>query len=330
MPIKIVHKGSSNKNQTGAESSFLPAKPIGEAATTITVSPPFIDKISIVVKPANDADAENIHKALWTAFLDKADFQLASAQATNGYHAARLINIKSTPARPLIQYRRSEPGKAERIRLEFNPRKLGGEGLTELAAWMDSILPDGWEYVVTNGHVTRIDIAVDVVGVRVENFLCLPKQGITSTVWGVNGQVQTITLGKKGDQTSIYNVKAKRLNKKQGWSGKTKIRVERRLKNPTFYGFSKLSELANPFSGLVMTFALPPPAADMKFWEWRIFGDSVQVRGLAAALALLPKERRAKYRAHLKLYAQSWWNPEALWEGWSKIVGASRLTEFKP
>ena len=61
-----------------------------------------------------------------------------------------------------------------------------------------------------------------------------------------------------------------------------------------------------------------------------MFGDSVQVRGLTAALALLPKERRLKYRAYLKSHPQPWWQPADLWEHWQEIVEESRLTAFKP
>ncbi|PIU06538.1 MAG: hypothetical protein COT28_21735 [Methylobacterium sp. CG08_land_8_20_14_0_20_71_15] len=301
----------------------------GKVAAPITVSDPFIDKISIVVKPASEAEAVDIHNALWVAFYDKGTFNKAGPEASKGYQDARFVHLDSTAARPLIQYR-GHNGKAELIRLEFNPRKLGEDGFVEFGAYMDSVVPDGWEYVVTNGHVTRIDVAVDVTGVRIGDLLCLPKQGLTSTTWGVDGHAQTIHLGKKGNQTSIYNVKAKRLTKKQKWTGPTKIRIERRLRNPEFHGLADLAKLANPFAGLVMTKPLPPPAPGMKTWEWAMFGDSVQVRGLTAALALLPKERRLKYRAYLKSHPQPWWQPADLWEHWQEIVEESRLTAFKP
>ena len=293
------------------------------------MSKPFIDKITIVVKPATEKDAADMHSALWVAFQDKSAYLKTDPKTASGYQGARFVHIESSSARPLIQYK-SYSQKLHSIRLEFNPRKLGGTGLMELAAAVKPIMPDGWEYVVTNGHVTRLDVAVDIVGVRVEDFLCLTKQGITSAVWGVDGQAQSLSLGKKGDKTLVYSIKAKRLAKDPEWNGSSKIRVERRLRNPAFHDLAKLGELQNPFTGLVLTTPLPPPASGMKPWEWQMFGDSVQIRGVTAALGLLPKERKAKYRAHLKAHSQPWWVPTALWETWPKIVEASRLTAFNP
>lgn len=329
MPVKIVHKGSSNKKQTEAESGHPHPTSDGKPKLPGAVSKPFIDKITIVVKPANESDAADIHNALGVALQDKSAFLKTDPKTASGYQGARFVHIDSSSARPLIQYK-SYDKKLHSIRLEFNPRKLSVIGLMELAAAVKSIMPNGWEYVVTNGHVTRLDVAVDIAGVRVEDFLCLTKQGITSMVWGVDGHAQNLSLGKNGDKTLVYSIKAKRLAKDQGWTGASKIRVERRLRNPAFHDLTKLVEFQNPFTGLVLTKPLPPPASDMKPWEWQMFGDSVRVRGITAALALLPKERKAKYRAHLKAYPQPWWVPAALWESWPSIVDASRLTALDP
>ncbi len=51
-----------------------------------------------------------------------------------------------------------------------------------------------------------------------------------------------------------------------------------------------------------------------------MFEDSVKVRGLTAALAVLPEERRTKYRAYLKEHTKPWWKPDAIWGNWSQAL----------
>jgi hypothetical protein len=50
-----------------------------------------------------------------------------------------------------------------------------------------------------------------------------------------------------------------------------------------------------------------------------MFLDSVLVRGVEGALALLSPSTKAKYKAHLKSHACLWWQPGLLWEQWPKI-----------
>ena len=60
-----------------------------------------------------------------------------------------------------------------------------------------------------------------------------------------------------------------------------------------------------------------------------MFCDSVQVRGLTDALALLPVERRTKYRKHLKAHPQPWWNPEKIWQSWPAMLDELKIASTK-
>ena len=104
-----------------------------------------------------------------------------------------------------------------------------------------------------------------------------------------------------GKQTLVYDVKDKRLTKKQKWFGPTVVRVERKLSNLNVK-LSSLAKLKNPFSAVSLINGLPPPPPSAKQKDekkdmrlWSVFGDSVQVRGLECAIMLVPEDRRAKY-----------------------------------
>jgi hypothetical protein len=59
--------------------------------------------------------------------------------------------------------------------------------------------------------------------------------------------------------------------------------------------------------------------------------DSVKVRGLNAALAMLPdtEERRTKYRKHLNAHTQPWWKPDAIWAQWPAMLDELKIASAK-
>lgn len=315
--MAVIFKTISNKTKTPGKNIIQEAvsSPQGD------VLMPFIDKLSIVVTPPHDDDAQAIHSNIWTQFEDTNVFQSAEAKALKGWNAAKLIALKSCTARPLLQYRHAGK-KAQKLRLEFNPRKIGSKGISELQSVMTSVCNDGWDYVLAYGRVSRIDIAVDIADIRVDEFLFLPKQAATEMQWGVGGHVETFRHGlPKGNQTVVYSVKKKRQKQGKPWLSKSVVRVERRLRNPAVNKLSDLGKLPNPFAGMTLAHNMPgPPAGKNEDKRWSQFEDSVNVRGVRAALALLDEDRRTRYRLHLKQHTLPWWNPEAIWAKWPAVV----------
>lgn len=58
----------------------------------------------------------------------------------------------------------------------------------------------------------------------------------------------------------------------------------------------------------------------------------MSVRGLDLALKLLPKHKRTAYRKQFIKAAPDWWNPDAIWANWSKMLDELKIaspTEWK-
>ena len=253
-------------------------------------------------------------------------FNDTGSKAKGGYSVAKWLNLKHTPARVLFQFK-YENKKATRCRFEFNPRKLGESGIDELRAIVVTLM-DGWEYVIKHGRITRIDIAVDIPNARPENYAILPQQGLTSQKWAVNGKLETFVLGtKKGNQTLLYNKKAHRLSQGKKWLGKAAVRIERRLLNPSPNKLYLLHKLANPFLVAQLVRMPDAPTWEAKPYIWSLFKDSVVVRGLPAALALLPLEKRTVYRKHLKLCEHELWSPHQIWSQWPACLAEYKLDQ---
>jgi hypothetical protein len=85
--------------------------------------------------------------------------------------------------------------------------------------------------------------------------------------------------------------------------------------------------LSNPFKAAKLLKMPGPPVSEKKPYMWSLFTDSVSVRGLPAALALLPSEKRTAYRKHLKLFEHELWTPDEIWAKWPACLAEYKLDQ---
>jgi hypothetical protein len=210
-----------------------------------------------------------------------------------------------------------------KFRVEFSPIYLGNNGMNELHAALMMLLDGGWNAFAEHGRVTKIEITVDLPDVTVDQFGVVPKQAMYRQAWGKDGHLETIVLGKAaGNQTKIYNRGKKRTDKGQKWPGPVTTRVERMLR-PQGLPLTGLAAMKNPFAGIAVpanSIGPPPDEPETKGYLWTLFQDSIQVRGMEAALALLPEAKKATYRAWLKQHQVPWWDADAIWASWPEYI----------
>lgn len=229
-------------------------------------------------------------------------------------------SVDDPKKRPTLFLRHVKEGKRiSKLRLDFVPVDLGEAGMLELHVAINMIVPDGWEYVVKHGRVTRLDVAVDLYGLTMDSFHFVPKKTAHTTRLFPSGHLETIYFGKpKSSQTVIYDRSKKRAGLSQTVA--QSVRVERRMKPNGQMKLSSLPSITNPFTGMRMSIALPAPPKSAKENEWALFSDSVEKRGLPAALALLPKDRAKAYKAHVLTQELPEWTPEVIWQGWLPML----------
>ena len=112
---------------------------------------------------------------IWNTIKEKDVFIDVKGGKWGMFRLAKKLALPSVPdfkKCPLFQYayegkiitpgstETEKAGKAIKMRLEFVPVDLGSKGMLELQSILVTIMPNGWNYVVEHGHVTRLDIAV--------------------------------------------------------------------------------------------------------------------------------------------------------------------------
>ncbi len=174
---------------------------------TIWLSVPQLDRLSLTI---------SINKSLYglgvpqdTPVLDyaaKLGTYLASGDDLPKYEKAKLypggwksVSFRLGPAKSFVIFQIEKPKKSPLLRLEFNPRTLGISGFNELAHLLGDVI--NRQALVTHGKVTKLDLAIDVVGMHVSEVILHAKnQGKRVLYVGSDGRLETVYIQRKRKQ----------------------------------------------------------------------------------------------------------------------------------
>ncbi len=312
------HGGCSNKAKTKVNSTL---EWQANAPADDNTHMPFIDRLSVVVNVQDGELQKDLYEAHFLAVEDQSAFKVT--KHTKGFKKGFRLALESVPNSvhwPHYQYATNEFG-VSKIRIDFVPKDIGLEGMYDLHACLTPLVPNGWQYFISNGTITRLDVATDVGGLAMDDFMIVPPQILTVTRRSNTGILQTVELGKpKGNQTCIYDRYQKRIAKGQGNKFGPGVRIERRLRTPNIL-LSELASLKNPFAKLEMVSPnITRPPLEKSEGKWLMFRYTVTAIGLESAIAFISPKRRTMYRKHFKSLNADWWDPSKIWSKWPEAL----------
>ncbi len=226
------------------------------------------------------------------------------------------------------------------LRLEFNPSKTNPAFVQN---HLNLLIPDGYHRLMTEGRVTRIDEAVDVFFVKLEQLLLkYPAIQIAEPIIEgdkpvmeptlKSGRIIGLRLGAKAgekrfliyDKTKqLGDVETKTLTKKGTSAPEPKpcheiMRIEYQYrpkkKNLTL---TEAKAIPDPFKKLDIYAALDDKDVfDSKTYRgiWRMFQLNCFSFGLQSAWANLPKDYEKLFKPVLEKHRAIWWKPDTLTE----------------
>ena len=350
MPVYLVIEGVSSNKQEGEEKkkgkielseiSYCPIE------GRVAVLKPFIDKITITHKIADkELTAALVESLLQEADKEQGHFKKA-AQFKSGavsYRASVNLIVPPGDAQVLIQAGPKKKGITHALRLEFNPSRLGKPGIAFLKTQIESLVSGplvsddlSFDDIIAKGTVTRVDIAVDVVGIRVDKLdVRFLGDGKSHWYYSNKGQPETGYYGIKQNKKKqnspapwiTYNKRQEIKDKgpeggKQLYGGLSHTRIEFHAiqKKP----FAKLGTLANPFD--TISLAYPQAPKGIKPYAWAFFLDACHRRGREEALQTISEvATRNKYAAALEEAHKAFWKPEQIWKHWPAAIQQSGL-----
>lgn len=215
--------------------------------------------------------------------------------------------------------------KLNYLRLEWNPAKLDIKTVKSILE-LNTILPDGFDSLLHEGTISRIDLAVDVKHIKPGNLLFYFPGIQCSQNRLKSGKIQTAYLGTEESEKQfvIYDKKEEIIKKNKKLAYKYPVpvlaltRVELRLRPEKSMGFKQLMELNNPFSKLELTASpKPTPAGKTGSDEYRLLQRLCFWEGVNQGLSLISdKTKKNTYREQLlRESLNTFWEPVKVWQG---------------
>ena len=205
------------------------------------------------------------------------------------------------------------------LRLDFNPEKVGPEGIEYICSFLQSITEENPLDIFRSGTSTRIDLALDISGLSSEDVIVRSKGQRKHGVYSdQRGKLQSTYLGTpRSNRTVAYD--------KSTPSGKV-LRIERRIK-PLCRGH-ELTTLPDPFQKvqLIPVGSLRPHLDGLVPGH---FFDSIRVRGVRHVLSTLPPSQRRQLLAVINDPTRSGLPPTSvIWADWPALLRSSGLPIF--
>lgn len=272
-----------------------------------------IDKLSFT---CNDTDPTHVEKTctrLWDAA--SGTFTGMQVRSSRWHRVQCALPIPNSSSSLLLQAGPRLPGISD-YRFEFNPSTIGPSGIDYVRSFINSMTDVSFDDLLLNGRVTRLDVALDLAGLSLDDVIVRSKGQRKHGVYtGQHNRLETIYLGSaRANRTVVYN---------KVIGDFTFLRVERRLK-PNVNGH-ELASLSNPFDkvDIISTDCLLPHLEGMVPQQ---FFDSVRMRGIRSAVAALPPHQRRAIKATLRDLAESVLPPMSLvWGIWPDVLAGSGL-----
>jgi len=214
----------------------------------------------------------------------------------------------------------SQFNNAAFMRLDFNPAKVNINELKSAVEinWL-TISGYGFEYLLKNGKVTRIDFAVDIYSEQSEEYLYhYPKMQYVERVRSKSGCTEYIgAKAKTGKRVIVYdrlpaikahNDKKYKAKQKTPLPDKHIMRVE--IKLSPYVSFNEVSKLPNPFEPFTIARKLQQKDDDPL---WNVFIALARYEGVNTTLARIPKHKQPEFSNLLKKGTVAWWKPDFTW-----------------
>jgi|CXWL01.1.fsa_nt_gi hypothetical protein len=242
--------------------------------------------------------------------------------------------------------------KVHSLTIHANPRALGQEGIFELLDRLHNATKGAFKVgaFLATARISRLDIAVDVVGLRVADLLVSAKgEGKRAHYYGKGGELETINVhlvhkpGKTGKPTPkmkrtpmndllvmVYDKRSERIAKGHpppfGEAPVTRIEVPKIQFGNKAFGFSSLLTWSNPIAGIrvgLIRCAIGEPTVDwLRYAEARRGGGPTRAASVCALTPLEAEELEQLYIGHKSDVL----DVKSIWKSWPTGISHSGLS----
>ncbi len=221
MVVTLEHKADTGSNQPGKVGVQLTAQAYSykrPSGFTVSVLKPKIDRLSLTFDIPSELARKKIRDHLLSLVLNSnpifTPWKKLKDWGASKYSRSYAINVGGENT-VLVQHAALKANHRF-LRFEFNPHKVGLDGVEVFRTHLPEITGGlvSYESLAFGGKVTRLDIAIDLVNIDLEDLLIsTSKLGVTSGYFNPSGKAETkyLNVNTKGSNLYVYDRKAKLL-----------------------------------------------------------------------------------------------------------------------
>ena len=282
---------------------------------SVNPSQAVIDKFAFVV-PVSEERQEDCFKRSATLRTEK-----GVRAYSRHYKSSTTVRFASDPSAVLLVSLAPNFPNNKFARFEFNPTNLQ---IADLRSIVEFVLDIPLETTLSMATINRIDVAVDLPGVSVNDLFCrAPNFRVSRSYYSSANARETEYIGKRNSPLCIkmYDKVAQMKHWNSTHLQKFEIpnhaltRIEAEVRPRCF--FSELPALANPFSRFQIGYIANFPAKnDLDSF----FIDSVRLHGWTHAFAKASDSNKIRFKQLMNHAACDWWNPETMFYSWPSLL----------
>jgi hypothetical protein len=342
MSVTVIFHGDTASNQHSdvcVQSSAHGYWHMRNSGYKVSVQKPVIDRLAVTYPVDDNEVREGIRTSLNLCAISPDEKSFEYAKAASFKHSNRYqlsVDFVATNGhRALIQ---CDPKKGQSsapfFRVELFPGIINKQGVKELNEALHYFSLGNIEYsnLVKYGKVTRLDIAVDLVNIGIDQMvLSTAKLGKTIRFYGLTDKLETVYLAAKkggGSRLYAYDRRQRMLDcdsePEHGETPCTRIEVQTKSQKPIV----ELPELSNRLD-VIDVRDLAVSEYPEEEYHWSLFEESCRYRGVDGALSFFPEDVRNSYVAALANEQSEIWRSDKLWSYWPEVVEKSGLLQFE-
>jgi hypothetical protein len=208
------------------------------------------------------------------------------------------------------------------LRLEWNPDRFTPAQRSSLFKQFDDLLDLPW-FWFWHAKVTRVDIALDVDGIKIDNYVFDRKNAPIRHVIAKHGVVETIYLGSNAKgQVRVYD-KGRQLND----SSICRLRIEA-VCRPQWLA-KDLFGLKNVF-GPVQVYDVLNADLQIGKLDSQLLHRAMQTSGLAVLKQVFPEKGAVNYGQIIKKSVPTFWSDQSFWSQWPTLLQAALPAQGMP
>ena len=292
------------------------------------VSGPILDKLSYVLSVSSIAEEKLIRDALISLNACK---ECRRVPRPLYFDSFAFFDESGSSAPITIQCSPRNLSQKAFLRVDYNPAKIA---TSYIASYLDFIVPGGYKRMVEDAKITRFDVAVDVIGVDINELIVYPGKCRKSQIFFNKNKTESEYYGDRKSPWSlvVYNkiAEAKVHGTKCSVSAMSNsnkcTRIEVRAKPKG--GDLLLKDLGKAGNQLSKISISQYSSIASKQQSMQMALEISKHTNIKNGLSFLEPYQKKQFIKLIKTYKCGWWNPYLIWSGWPDSVGHVLETDF--